>query len=113
VTAALSKATATIPIVFAGLSDPIGDGIVASLARPAGNITGNTILSPDLSAKRLQILREAIPNAARVAFLTNADNASNMATFAEMRVAASAAGIALTNGELEQIQVDLTHSLHA
>ena len=99
-TQAAKVATATIPIVMVGVGDPVRAGLVMSLARPAGNITGNTILGPDLSAKRLQILREAIPNVARVAFLTNADNASNMATLAEMRVAAAAAGITLTNVEL-------------
>jgi putative ABC transport system substrate-binding protein len=99
-TQAAKVATATIPIVMVGVGDPVRAGLVMSLARPAGNITGNTILSPELSPKRLQILREAIPNVASVAFLTNADNASNMATLAEMRVAASAAGIALTSVEL-------------
>jgi putative tryptophan/tyrosine transport system substrate-binding protein len=99
-TQAAKVATASIPIVMVGVGDPVRAGLVMSLARPAGNITGNTILSPDLSAKRLQILREAIPNVTRVAFLTNADNASNMATLAEMRIAASEAGITLTTIEL-------------
>src|SRR5262249_41623918 len=63
-------ATTTIPIVMIGVGDPVRVGLVTSLARPGGNITGNTVLSPDLGAKRLQLLREAIPSVARVAYLT-------------------------------------------
>src|SRR5258705_4672616 len=73
-THAAKEATATIPIVMIGVGDPVRSGLVASLARPGGNITGNTVLSPDLGPKRLQILREAIANLTRVAFLTNPDN---------------------------------------
>src|SRR5205807_8618600 len=92
---AAKQATATIPIVMIGVGDPVRAGLVASLARPGGNITGNTVLSPDLGPKRMQILREAIANVSRVAFLINPDNASNVATLAEMRLAAPAAGIVL------------------
>ncbi|HEY9361475.1 MAG TPA: ABC transporter substrate-binding protein [Xanthobacteraceae bacterium] len=84
-THAAKEATATIPIVMVGVGDPVRAGLVASLARPGGNITGNTVLSPDLGPKRMQILREAIANVSRVAFLINPDNASNVATLAEMR----------------------------
>jgi putative ABC transport system substrate-binding protein len=94
-THAAKQATATIPIVMVGVGDPVRAGLVASLARPGGNITGNTVLTSDLGPKRLQMLREAIANVSRVAFLINPDNASNLATLAEMKVAASAAGIVL------------------
>src|SRR5881396_2393510 len=87
-TQAAKEATATIPIVMVGIGDPVRASLVASLARPGGNITGNTVLSPDLGPKRLQILREAIPNATRIAYFANPDNASSVATVAEMRVAA-------------------------
>ena len=73
---ALKQATATIPIVCAGAGDMVGVGLVASLARPGGNITGITELSTELSAKRLEILKEAIPRAARIAVLWNADDRS-------------------------------------
>ena len=61
-------------------------GLVASLARPGGNITGNTVLSPDLGAKRLQLLREAIPTVARVAYLTNQANAATFDVLAELKL---------------------------
>ena len=66
---AAKNATATIPIVFAGASDPVGTGIVSSLAQPGGNITGLSLMVPDLDGKRLELLKEAFPKVARVAFL--------------------------------------------
>lgn len=68
-TRAASQATRTIPIVFAGLTDPVADGFVASLARPGGNITGLSNLSPELVAKRLELLKQAAPRTTRVAVL--------------------------------------------
>jgi putative tryptophan/tyrosine transport system substrate-binding protein len=99
-TEAAKAATTTIPIVMIGVGDPVGTGLVASLARPGGNITGNTVLSPDLGAKRLQILREAIASASRVAYLANPDNASNMTTLAEMKLATASAGMTLIGVEV-------------
>ena len=66
---AAKKASATIPIVFAAASDPVGAGLVSSLARPGGNITGLSLMAPDLDGKRLELLKEAFPKVARVAFL--------------------------------------------
>jgi len=97
---AAKAATTTIPIVMVGVADPVGTGLVASLARPGGNITGNTVLSPDLSAKRLQLLREAIPTAARVAYLTNRANVATFNVLAELKLAAAPAGMALIGVEL-------------
>jgi putative ABC transport system substrate-binding protein len=97
---AAKAATTTIPIVMIGVGDPVRVGLVESLARPGGNITGNTVLSPDLGAKRLQLLREAIPTVARVAYLTNPANAGTLEVLAEMKLAAAAAGIALIGVEL-------------
>ena len=70
---AAHEATSTIPIVVAGMADPIGDGLVASLARPGGNITGNTFLGPELIGKRFGLLKEAIPGLSRVAALWHPD----------------------------------------
>jgi len=92
-------ATTTIPIVMVGVGDPVRAGLVASLARPGGNVTGNTVLSPDLGAKRLQLLREAIPTVARVAYLVNPDNVGTLDVFAELKLAAAAAGMALIGVE--------------
>jgi putative ABC transport system substrate-binding protein len=66
---AAKKATTTIPIVMANVGDPVGAGLVASLARPGGNVTGLSSLSPELITKRLEILRDAVPNLARVGLL--------------------------------------------
>jgi putative tryptophan/tyrosine transport system substrate-binding protein len=96
---AAKAATTTIPIVMIGVGDPVRVGLVASLARPGGNITGNTVLSPDLGAKRLQLLREAIPTVTRVAYLTNPDNAGTLEVLAEMKLAARVAGMALIGVE--------------
>src|SRR5262245_52987804 len=92
---AAKQATTTIPIVMIGIGDPIGAGLVSSLAWPGGKITGNTILSPDLAGKRLQLLKEAIPSLSRVAFLWNPDNASHPAQLAELHDSAPHLGISL------------------
>jgi putative tryptophan/tyrosine transport system substrate-binding protein len=94
-TVAAKRATTTIPIVMIGIGDPVGAGLVPNLARPGGNITGNTILGPDLAGKRLQLLKEAIPSLSRVAFLWNPDNASHPAQLAEMQAAVETIGLRL------------------
>ncbi len=71
---AARRATTTIPIVMVAAGDPVRSGLAASLARPGGNVTGMTFLSRDLVAKRLEILKEAVPAASRVAVLWNPDN---------------------------------------
>jgi putative tryptophan/tyrosine transport system substrate-binding protein len=68
----LKRATSTIPIVAVGMADPVADELVASLARPGGNVTGTTFLGPELVAKRLQMLREVVPGLTRVAALWHA-----------------------------------------
>ena len=76
---AAQQATSTIPIVMMMIGDPVRAGFVASLARPGGNMTGYSEISPDLIGKRLAVLKECVPALARVAFLWNPDNASNRA----------------------------------
>jgi ABC-type uncharacterized transport system substrate-binding protein len=85
---AAKQATATIPIVIPSFADPVATGLVASLARPGGNVTGLTWLSLEVSAKRLELLREAFPRTKRVAVLINPDNASNASILRAMEVAA-------------------------
>jgi putative ABC transport system substrate-binding protein len=92
---AAKRATATIPIVMVTIGDPVRAGLVASFARPGGNITGLTILSPDSSPKRLQLLKEIAPSVARVALLWNPDNDSNAAQLQEIQIAAPMLGIQL------------------
>jgi putative tryptophan/tyrosine transport system substrate-binding protein len=93
-TAAAKQATTTIPIVMIGIGDPVKAGLVQSLARPGGNITGNTILGPDVASKRLQLFKDAVPTVSRVALLWNPDNVSNMLNVEETQVAAPALGMA-------------------
>ena len=69
---AAKKATSTIPIVMVGTGDPVRQGLVASLARPGGNVTGNASLSPELNTKRLEILKDAVPKLALVGLLRGA-----------------------------------------
>src|SRR3989442_361380 len=71
--AAVKQQTQTIPIVMANSTDPVGTGFVTSLARPGGNVTGLTNISPELSAKRLELLKEAVPGLSRVAIMGNPD----------------------------------------
>jgi putative tryptophan/tyrosine transport system substrate-binding protein len=92
------QATGTIPIVAVSMADPVGDGLVASLARPGGNVTGTTFLGPELVAKRLQLLREIAPGLSRVAALLhpNAYSERTMAGISkEIEVAARTLGLQL------------------
>src|SRR5215468_2968766 len=90
---AAKQATTSIPIVMISIGDPVRTGLVPSLARPGGNITGNSIIGPDVGAKRLQLLKLAIPTVSRVAFLWNPDNASNVLQFREAQAAAPKLGV--------------------
>jgi putative ABC transport system substrate-binding protein len=95
-THAAKAATSTIPIVMISVGAPVRAGLVQSLAHPGGNITGNTILSPDLAPKRLQLIKEIIPSASRVALLWNPDNISNGMILEHLRGAALEQGLAFT-----------------
>jgi putative ABC transport system substrate-binding protein len=92
-TAATKKATETIPIVFATVGDPVGAGLVASFARPGGNVTGLSNDAPELSGKRLELLKEAILRLSRLAVLTNPNNPSHVMYLKETEVAAQALGL--------------------
>jgi ABC-type uncharacterized transport system substrate-binding protein len=81
VTAALMQATRTIPIVFVAVSDPIGSGFVASMARPGGNITGFTVLHASIAGKYLEILKEMVPQLARAAIMYNPNSVPDAGKF--------------------------------
>jgi putative tryptophan/tyrosine transport system substrate-binding protein len=87
-TRAAKEATITIPIVMGFDNDPVGNGFVASLARPGGNITGLASLAPELSGKRLELLKETIPKLSRVAVLGTSTNPGNAQTLKETELAA-------------------------
>jgi ABC-type uncharacterized transport system substrate-binding protein len=91
--AVAKQATSTIPIVFALAADPVGSGLVASLARPGGNLTGLSILSSDLAGKRIELLREVLPGLRRLAIIANVDSSSSVLESAEARAAARKLGL--------------------
>ena len=93
---AAQQVTRTIPIVMTGTSDPVGTGFVASLARPGGNITGLSLLSPELSGKRLALLKEIIKDLSRLAILLNPDDPAVMFSLRETEKAARASGMEIS-----------------
>jgi ABC-type uncharacterized transport system substrate-binding protein len=92
---AVKRATSTIPIVMATVADPVGSGLVASLARPGGNVTGLSLMTTDLTAKRLQLLKEAIPRLTRVAVLWNPATPYHPKVIEELKAVAPSASIEL------------------
>ncbi len=92
---AAKNATTTIPIVMAIAGDPVGLGLVASLARPGGNVTGLSNVSVELAPKQLQLLKQAVPKVSRVAVLWNPGNKANALSFRELEVAARSLGVQL------------------
>ena len=97
---AARRATTTIPIVMVAAGDPVRGGLVASLARPGGNVTGMTFLSTELAAKRLEILKEAVPTAFRVAVLWNPDNPGGLPGFKATQAAAESLRLTLQSLEV-------------
>jgi putative tryptophan/tyrosine transport system substrate-binding protein len=98
---AAKNATTAIPIVIANVGDPVGAGLVASLARPGGNVTGNASLSPELNTKRLEILKDAVPKLARVGLLRSPESSASP-QMKELRPAALALKL-----KLEEIETQI------
>jgi putative tryptophan/tyrosine transport system substrate-binding protein len=92
---AAKNATSTIPVVFAFVGDPVGAGLIASLARPGGNVTGFSIMSTELTPKRLELLAEMVPQARVIALLVNPSNAASEPVIPEAQEAAQAKGVQL------------------
>jgi putative tryptophan/tyrosine transport system substrate-binding protein len=97
---AAKRATATIPIVMSSAGDPLGSGLVASLARPGGNVTGLSMMVPEMGGKRLQMLKQVLPGVSRVAILWNAANPYPALVFRQTEGAARGLGIQLQSLEV-------------
>ena len=106
---AAQKATRTIPIVMVESTDPVGLAFVAGLARPGGNITGLTVQAPDLAGKRLQLLKEAVPNLSRVGIVWDPAPGWGRHMFSGAEMAASALGVQLQLVE-DEVRATLTVS---
>jgi ABC-type uncharacterized transport system substrate-binding protein len=99
---AAKQATSTIPIVFAAVADPVGNNLVAGLARPGGNVTGLSAQIPDLAGKRLELLREIIPGLRRLAIVANGGNPAAMQDLPEVRAAASPLGVEVVTRDIRR-----------
>jgi putative ABC transport system substrate-binding protein len=92
---AVAKASRTVPIVFVGVGDPVGAGLVASLAKPGGNVTGLSVMAVELTGKRLELLKEIVPSVKRVGILVSAGNPVNKLELAEANATAAKLGLVL------------------
>ena len=101
---ATKRATSVIPIVFAVALDPVGSGMVASLARPGGNVTGLSLQSTDLSGKRLELLRAAVPGLRRLAIIANASYPAAMLELGEVQATARSLGIEVAAPEIRRAE---------
>jgi putative tryptophan/tyrosine transport system substrate-binding protein len=99
---AAKQVTSVIPIVSAVMGDPVGTGLVASLARPGGNVTGLSVLAPDLAGKRLELLREVVPGLRRLAVLANVSNPMSVLEMGEVQAAARALGLDVVTLEIRR-----------
>ena len=101
---AAKQATALIPIIFAGQTDPVGAGMVASLARPGGNVTGLSLQQTDTTDKRLELLREAVPNLGRLAIMANADGPGAVLEMLKVQATARAVGLEVITFVIRQVE---------
>jgi putative tryptophan/tyrosine transport system substrate-binding protein len=101
---AAKQTTSVIPIVFASAGDPVGTGLVASLARPGGNVTGSSNQGPDISGKRLELLREVVPALRHLAILANVGSPIGVVQLSEAQAAARALGLEVTALEIRRAQ---------
>jgi len=103
-TQAAQQATRTIPIVMSLVNDPVGSRLVPSLARPGGNVTGTSVMAPDLVGKQLELLKEVVPKVSRVAFLRHPANPASAANLREAEAAARVLGVRLQTLEARNPQ---------
>jgi putative ABC transport system substrate-binding protein len=102
ITLAIKKATSEIPIIFASAGDPVGSGLVASLARPGGNVTGLSIQAVEITGKRVELLREALHPLSRLAIMGNGDNSAVVGEMRETQAAAEKLGLDATTFEIRR-----------
>ena len=103
-TLAAKQATAVIPIVFAAASDPVGTGLVASLARPGGNVTGLANQISDTGGKKLELLREVVPGLRRLAIMANVGNPASVLDMGEAQATARTLGLEVTTSEIRRAE---------
>ena len=101
---ATKQSTSVIPIVFAIAADPLGTGLVASLARPGSNVTGLSVQNTDLAGKRLQLLRDLVPDLRRLAIMVNVGNSASVLDMREAQVAAHTVGLEVIKLEIRQAE---------
>jgi putative ABC transport system substrate-binding protein len=101
---AVKRATSAIPIVFTIVSDPVGSGLVASLARPGGHLTGLSTQHIEAAGKRLELLREVVPNLRRLAVMANIGNPASVLEMREIEATARALGLAVVNFEFRRAE---------
>jgi putative ABC transport system substrate-binding protein len=101
---AAKQATSVIPIVFAAVADPVGTGLVTSLARPGGNVTGLSLQQTDLAGKRVELLREVLPSLRRLAILANVGNPNIALETTEVQAASRTLGLEIVTLEIRRGQ---------
>src|SRR5262249_22583971 len=101
-TLAAKKSTGVIPIVFGTVNDPVGTGLVASLARPGGNVTGLANQTSDATGKKLEFLREVVPGLRRLAIMANAGNPGSMLDMSEAQATALRLGLEVARAEIRR-----------
>ena len=109
---AAKQATSVIPIVFAAAVDPLGTGLVASLARPGGNVTGLSLQFPDLAGKRLELLREVVPGLRRLAIMANIGYPASVLEMGEVQTIAKTLGLEVATSEIRRSE-DIVPSFEA
>jgi len=107
---AAKRATTTIPIIMTNAGDPLGTGLVDSLARPGGNVTGMSLMAPDIAGKRLEQLKELLPRLARVSVLWNAANPYSALVFKRVQAASGTLGIEVQSLECDSLMISMAHS---
>ena len=101
---AAKQATSVLPVVFTIVSDPVGSALVASLARPGGNVTGLSLQQADIAGKRLELLRDVVPGLRQVAMLANVGNPANVLEIGEVQAAARTLGLDVATLEIRQAE---------